>query len=450
MIKTTISDEPRNGINEEDQFGLSAYEKGLEAFLRGAETPVTIALQGEWGSGRTSLMNVLHDNLCGEDDKYGEYFSVWINTWEYTLMRDSSDALKQILLRMSKEIVSYGKSALREIDSKIMKSIMGLGVVLTKTLGNSYLNGAVDEVQEYIRSSQDNAIADLRNYIQAGIDECLRKNEEKKGFVFFIDDMDRIDPTVAVELLVLLKNIFTLKNCILVLAIDYDVVVKGLKPKLGELNDTNEREFRSFYDKIIQVPFSMPVSQYSTKDFLIKELKRIGIISSLDEKNEHLMNNIVKVENLTTGPNPRSIKKLLNTLSLIQCIKNARESVKKNHVTDADEQDKALNTLLTIAIVGIQVAYPKVYQLLCDEFDEDWEKTLQQVCQSDRYLKKNASNISQLFNLLRSEILSSSPLVKDNADTDKDKQVARDIAVRKCIQDQLSQSFITGLNVSDM
>ena len=227
MIKTTISDEPRNGINEEDQFGLSAYEKGLEAFLRGAETPVTIALQGEWGSGRTSLMNVLHDNLCGEDDKYGEYFSVWINTWEYTLMRDSSDALKQILLKMSKEVVSYGKSALREIDSKILKSIMGLGVVLTKTLGNSYLNGAVDEVQEYIRSSQDNAIADLRNYIQAGIDECLRKNEEKKGFVFFIDDMDRIDPTVAVELLVLLKNIFTLKNCILVLAIDYDVVVKG-------------------------------------------------------------------------------------------------------------------------------------------------------------------------------------------------------------------------------
>ena len=56
--------------------------------------------------------------------------------------------------------------------------------------------------------------------------------------------MNRIDPTVAVELLMLLKNIFTFKNCILVLAIDYDVVVKGLKPKLGELNDTNEREFQ--------------------------------------------------------------------------------------------------------------------------------------------------------------------------------------------------------------
>ena len=437
---------PEMASMKKTSLGSLLMKKDLRLFFEEQKPQLPLPCRENGGSGRTSLMNVLHDNLCGEDDKYGEYFSVWINTWEYTLMRDSSDALKQILIRMSKEVVSYGKSALRDIDSKILKSIMGLGVVLTKTLGNSYLNGAVDEVQEYIRSSQDNAIADLRNYIQAGIDECLRKNEEKKGFVFFIDDMDRIDPTVAVELLVLLKNIFTLKNCILVLAIDYDVVVKGLQPKLGELNDTNERAFRSFYDKIIQVPFSMPVSQYSTKDFLIKELKRIDIISSQDEQNEHLMNNIVKVENLTTGPNPRSIKKLLNTLSLIQCIKNARESVNKNHVPNADEQDKALNTLLTIAIVGIQVAYPKVYQLLCDEFDEDWEKTLHQVCQSDRYLKKNASNISQLFNLLRSEILSASFIGKDNTDMDKDKQDA----VRKCIQDQLSQSFITSLNASDV
>lgn len=49
---TTITDIPRTGASDADKFGLSAYEKGLEQFLRGAETPITIALQGEWGSGR--------------------------------------------------------------------------------------------------------------------------------------------------------------------------------------------------------------------------------------------------------------------------------------------------------------------------------------------------------------------------------------------------------------
>lgn len=440
MVKTAITDVPRNGISEDDAFGLSAYEKGLEAFLRGAETPITIAIQGERGSGKTSLMNVLHDKLCGEDDKSGEYFSIWMNAWELTLMRDPLDAIRHILIKLSKEVVSCRRAALREIDSKILNSIMGLGAVLTKTVGNTYLNGAVDGIQEYIKSSQDNAIADLRKYIQAEMDECLHKNEGKKGFVFFIDDIDRMDPPLAVDLLVLLKNIFALKNCILVLAIDYDVVVKGLKPKFGELNDTNESEFRSFYDKIIQIPFTMPVSQYATKDYLIEELKRMGIISSRDEHNKKFLENILKVENLTIGPNPRSIKRFLNTLSLMQCIDQARETNMRNHAPTAEGKDKALNILLHLALVGVQLAYPKVYQLLCvepdftkwdnsiaeklnvplideeameglnknDAFDEDWEKVLYRVCQSDKSLQKNASSISQLLNLLHTEILSSS------------------------------------------
>ena len=478
MAKTTITDVPRNGLKEEDKFGLLAYEKGLETFLRGAETPITIALQGEWGSGKTSLMNVLHDNLCGEDDKSGEYFSIWINTWEYSLMRDSSDALKQILLKMSKEIVGYGKSATQEVAGKIMKSILGLGMAAA----DHYLPGAGAVFQKVSTDSQENTIADLRTNLQSEIDECLKKNEGKKGFVFFIDDLDRIDPPVAVELLELLKNIFTLRNCIFILAIDYDVVVKGLKPKFGELNDSNEREFRSFFDKIIQVPFSMPVSQYSTKDYLIEEFKRIGIISSQDEHNNKLIKNIVKVENLTIGPNPRSIKRFLNTLSLIQCINNARETIiKKDNTPAAEDRDKTLNILLNIAIVGVQVAYPKVYQLLCmepgftkwnnsiaakmnvpridkdamerlnktEEFDEDWEKVLYRVCQSDKYLQKNAINISQLFNLLRTEILSASTVDMEEMDTEEDIQNAKDNVIRECIQDQLSQSSITGFNAAD-
>ena len=69
-----------------------AYERGLETFLRGASTPITVALQGEWGSGKTSLMNVLRDDLCGTNKDEGEYFYVWINTWEYSLMRDSNNS----------------------------------------------------------------------------------------------------------------------------------------------------------------------------------------------------------------------------------------------------------------------------------------------------------------------------------------------------------------------
>lgn len=85
--------------------------------------------------------------------------------------------------------------------------------------------------------------------------------------MFFIDDLDRINPENAVQILELLKNMFEVNNCIFVLAIDYDVVVKGLKAKFGSNTGDDDRAFRSFFDKIIQMPFSMPVGAYDITAF---------------------------------------------------------------------------------------------------------------------------------------------------------------------------------------
>lgn len=47
-------------------FGTEGYVKGLVKFIENSATPITIALQGEWGSGKTSLMNRLYQDLCME------------------------------------------------------------------------------------------------------------------------------------------------------------------------------------------------------------------------------------------------------------------------------------------------------------------------------------------------------------------------------------------------
>ena len=49
--------------------------------------------------------------------------------------------------------------------------------------------------------------------------------------VFLIDDLDRVPPATAVEILDITKNIFDIPNCVFILAIDYEVVVKGLEGK---------------------------------------------------------------------------------------------------------------------------------------------------------------------------------------------------------------------------
>ena len=477
MGKTTITDIPREGKGKDDKFGLIAYEQGLETFLRGASTPITVALQGEWGSGKTSLMNVLKNDLCGDNNNPGEFLSVWINTWEYSLMRNPSEALLQILLKMTKDV-----DKISENPGKALQAFGKFVVGVTRNIADNYVPGAGQAIDSIIniKKNTDNSIEYLRKELQENINTCI-SNNDKKGIIFFIDDLDRIDPPVAVELLELLKNIFTLKHCIFILAIDYDVVIKGLKPKFGELNDKNEREFRSFFDKIIQVPFSMPVSQYSTKDYLIKKLNDIGVLDSTDKNDVILTKKLNKAELLTVGHNPRSIKRFLNTLSLIKCINEARQ--KFDNVPSAqdneDPSERKLNILLNLAIVGIQVAYPKVYQLLCiepgftkwddkiaskmgipsvdeqtkerlklfKEFDEPWEQVLYRLCLTDKYLHNNAVNISQLLNMLREEIQNiASKNVNNETESEQPSEAE---TIKKILEYQMSQAAITNYAAGD-
>lgn len=256
-------------------------------------------------------------------------------------------------------------------------------------------------------------------------------HSEKKGIIFFIDDLDRLNPAVAVELLELLKNIFTIDGCVFILAIDYDVVVKGLKGKFGELTDKNEREFRSFFDKIIQVPFAMPVSNYKPYDFIVSSLKSISYIDESDARDKMFMDNIMSATKMTVGNNPRSIKRLMNILSLIKCITLATNTSDKKFGLD-----KRLGKYVNFVVLSLQVQYPKIFRMLSlepdfkswnagivkkmnvsviseekseqlrayKESDEPWEQALYAVCDSDAYLKGRFLDISNLLNRLKEEI----------------------------------------------
>ncbi len=62
-----------------DQFNISAYTNGLVDFIRKCETPLTISLQGDWGTGKTSFINLVSKKLINE-----KIFTITFNTWRYS------------------------------------------------------------------------------------------------------------------------------------------------------------------------------------------------------------------------------------------------------------------------------------------------------------------------------------------------------------------------------
>lgn len=72
-----FTDKPLNGRSE-DIFDVEKYIKGLSSFILECDTPMTVAVQGDWGSGKTSFMMLIREEL---EDKV---LPVWFNTWQFS------------------------------------------------------------------------------------------------------------------------------------------------------------------------------------------------------------------------------------------------------------------------------------------------------------------------------------------------------------------------------
>ncbi|MDE6552187.1 MAG: KAP family NTPase [Muribaculaceae bacterium] len=466
IYKTSLSDMPLE--KSSNDFGTKPYVDGLIEFIERSDAPITIALQGEWGSGKTSLMNNLREALCGEGKSF---IGVEVNTWEYSMLSSPEMTVVRILEHIIDSIAKDNpdlKNKVKTVLFGIGNFALGFAREATKiafgNTGAKIMEGL--DVKSTLPEPENNqtfSISDLRREIKKAIDLKIKHSagkegnaRGKKGVIVFVDDLDRLNPPVAVEILELLKNVFTIEKCIFVLAIDYEVVVKGLEPKFGKMTNRNEREFRSFFDKIIQVPFSLPVNSYQPMTFIQDSLKDIGYLPKamqLSTVQEGLFADIVKA---SVGNNPRSIKRLINTLSLLDCItlhSTARieKSVKKDTLTEQELKMKLLNFI----IVAIQICYPRIYTLLVhkpnfkdwnrefavregidsaaliDDDNPDWTDILEAACSADAYLEQRYLDISKLFMMMRDIVASFGKNANEN--------------IGEVLKEILDKTFITGV-----
>lgn len=397
---------------DKDQLGIDKYKKGLKRFLMSAQTPLTVAIQGEWGSGKTTLMNFLRQELC--TDKEG-YYGVWINTWEYGLMMDASSTLTNIITAIINQVIEVIEQENSDDAAKLKKKaksfITKVSKAALKTSANMTIGGGASDIVDSMFETEQSEVGvrQLRDELQSTINDFIAQNPQK-GFMFFIDDLDRINPPVAVQILELLKNLFDLNNCVFLLAIDYEVVVKGLEPKFGKKTMENEREFRSFFEKIIQLPFSMPVNNYEVQSFLIDNLKQLKLISESVSTAQILL--IEEIGLLTVGKNPRAIKRLMNAISLVKCI------------NDVGIQQDEVSEIINFFLLSVQISYPQIYNVLANypnfmswdnelevEYqlfdkdediylsheDEEWKQILFKLCKKDFFLQARYAAIVRLF-----------------------------------------------------
>ena len=349
--KLGIGDRPITGEGTDvDLLGIGDYAAALREFIGACDTPLTVGLQGDWGSGKTSLMLLIRKDL-GAD-----VATAWVNAWKYAQIGEPETlfvaVLQGIVDEMEKylqnpETVGRLRGSLRTLGSVARRSALGVVQAAGQTQ-NVDVKGAfgAGRVEPHQLADQ------LKKTFQNLIGEVTT---ERERVVLFIDDLDRIPPIRAVQILEALKNFLDIPGLVTVLACDYAVISRGLSQRTG----ISEKDLgRSFFDKIIQVPFRMPTHAYTATTYVKELLRRVDVQATDDE-----VVKVTKALRTSVGLNPRTLKRHANTLLLLMKV--------AGHIPElAPVIGKDRRPLIMLSITAMEAGFPQVHRYLARQLRE--------------------------------------------------------------------------------
>jgi len=337
-------------------------------------TPSSIGIFGDWGSGKSSLMEMCIDELSKDKNTLCLKF----NGWLFEGYEDAKTALiGTILDRISEEKTLQGKAKdlliklYRNTDKLKLASkgikygidfllTGGVGSIADIVIGN-ILTKVKDSVGELSEQKVKEILnkefqsEELRKNIKTFQDDFTELLKETKinRLVVFIDELDRCNPDTILDTLEAIRLFLFTKNTSFIIGADERHVIYSVRKKYSKIEGNQIDIGKEYLEKLIQYPIRIPqlsskevefyiscllfqneLSDDEFKEFLdfISESKKENFIEfelSFDKLNEKLPEIAEKTRNtislakqlssvLATGlkGNPRHCKRFLNSLSM--------------------------------------------------------------------------------------------------------------------------------------
>lgn len=252
-----------------------------------AMRPVTVGIFGTWGTGKSTLLNLIESRLT-QSDGSSEFIVVRFDAWLYQGFDDSRAALMEViastLIQASEEtphIFAKARRLLGRVNSMralgllIEGGALAMGVptfgLATKgvTALGDLVNGLADE--EDVTAITD-AGADAKKRATSLLNTEKQRTPPKeiaafrlefedvltalgKTLVVFVDNLDRCLPKQTIHTLEALRLFLFMGHTAFVVAADEDMVRHSVSEYF---RDPGERHVTDYLDKLIQVPVRVP------------------------------------------------------------------------------------------------------------------------------------------------------------------------------------------------
>ncbi|WP_100500971.1 KAP family P-loop NTPase fold protein [Geodermatophilus chilensis] len=252
----------------EDLLGFTGVAEAVVRVLTaGGLDPVTVGVQGAWGGGKSTVLNLVAQRL----ESVGHVIVVRVDPWEFDDSQDVRGTLIALVLnalqeQLSSQTVDLPASRMWDVVTKLneLRRRIAWGRV-AKVLVTSAatmtpdIAGLVDALTP--AGPDDAGAAQDKPQSMAGFREDFESlMTQDLGFtkvVVLVDDLDRCLPAATVATLEAIKLFLSVKKMAFVLAADEDLVRASVDRHLGGLKNG---VFAALYtEKIVQIPISLPV-----------------------------------------------------------------------------------------------------------------------------------------------------------------------------------------------
>ena len=227
----------------------------LYGIVSGQERPLTICLNGEWGSGKTFFLTRFAENY---NKRKPEGRAIYFNAWQDDFLDDPLVAI----ISQLRNVVKDSESTLYDsIKSAAAPCLAKIGLSIAKQVTKKVTGVDVDEIELDDLRTKPEALFERYNDMDASrklLREALAKLSEAtwqatgKPLLFIVDELDRCRPTFAIELLERIKHLFCVPHLVFIVGVDLRQLEKSVKAVYGDI-DANDYLHR-FFDIELRLP----------------------------------------------------------------------------------------------------------------------------------------------------------------------------------------------------
>ena len=249
---------------ERDELDRKERISVLTYILSEIEGPCVVAVDGEWGTGKTTFLKLWAQHLRNNGFPVVEH-----NAWETDYATDPLIPLWAELSRELKkinsesvidELISTGEKLSKMLAPYVVEVPGWSGTALRIVMGTH----KSDPVETYEKT--ENMLKEFRTGLSgAASPESIRSDTSSqnrkdsisthKPLVILVDELDRCRPSYAVEFLEITKHLFDVNNIIFVLGVNQTQLQHAVGALYGPSFDS-AKYLRRFFDHTLSLPTS--------------------------------------------------------------------------------------------------------------------------------------------------------------------------------------------------